>query len=124
MPAGLYTRYDFDADLQSFKSSQDKSRSFENMVVSYFQEMRPDCKIESFCATGTQKTIDCFSADGFCEHCNTMFELMGCFHLYCPCQDARPAQTEEDIQRGIKKKQRDEIWKQYIEEKEYTVVEM
>ena len=85
--------------------------------------MRPDCRIESFYATETQKKIECFNADGFCAHCNTMFEAMGCFRQYCPCQWARPALTEEGIYRGTKKRELDETWRQYIEEKGYAVVE-
>ena len=64
MPTGLYTRLKFDADLQKFKPCQNKSRSFENIVMSYFQRLRPDCRIERFYTTGTQKKIDCFNADG------------------------------------------------------------
>ena len=57
-------------------------------------------------------------------HCNTAFEAMGCFYHYCSCQDARPALIEEDIQRGTKKTEMDEMRKQYTEGKGYTVVEM
>ena len=71
--------------------------------MSYFRRQRPDCKIESFYTTGTQKKIDCFKADGFFAHCNTVFEAMGCFYHYCPCQEARPSVTE-DIERGNKKR--------------------
>ena len=41
-PTGLYTGYEFDADLQSFKTRLSKSRSFEIMVLSYCQRMRSD----------------------------------------------------------------------------------
>ena len=92
--------------------------------MSYFQRQRPDCKIESFYTTGTQKKIDCFKLDGFCAHCKTVFEAMGCFHQYCPCQEARPALTEEDIERGNKKREMDQMRKHYIKEKGYNVVEM
>ena len=34
------------------------------------------------------KKIDCFKADGFFAHCNTVFEAMGCSYQYCPCQEA------------------------------------
>ena len=44
MSRGLYTRYVFDADLQRFKPHQNKSISFDNMVMSYFQRMRPNCR--------------------------------------------------------------------------------
>ena len=48
---------------------------------------------------------------------------MGCFYHYCPCQEARGSLTEEYIQRGTKK-EKDEMRKQYIEEKGYTVDKM
>ena len=59
------------------------------MVMSYFQRQKPDCKIESFYTTGTQKKIDCFKVDGFCAHCNAVFEAMGCFYHYCPTAHVR-----------------------------------
>ena len=77
------------------------------MVMSFFQRQRLDFKIESFYTTGTQKTIDCFNVNGFCAHCNTVFEAMGCFYHYCPYQEPRPSLTEEDIERGNKKREMD-----------------
>ena len=77
MPTGLYTRWDLDSETSIFTPRQNKSRNFENMVMSYFQRTRPECEIESFFTTGRQKKIDCFSVDGFCSHCNTVFEAMG-----------------------------------------------
>ena len=65
MPTGLYTRWEYDTESNRFKPQQNKSRNFENMVMSYFQRKRPDCKIESFYTKGTQKKIDCFKVDGF-----------------------------------------------------------
>ena len=91
--------------------------------MSYFQRIRPDCRIQS-CTSGTQEKIDCFSADGFCGHCNILFQGRGCFYLYCPCQEARPVPIEQDNQLGTKKKKLDELRRQYIEDKGYTVVEM
>ena len=80
MPTGLYTRWKFDKESIRYKPQQNKSRNFENMVMSYFQRQRPDCKIESFYTTGTQKKIDCFKVDGLCAHCKTMIEAMGYFY--------------------------------------------
>ena len=68
LPTGLYTRWDYDEETQKFKASHNRIRTFENMVISYFQATRPDCKIESYYATGTQKKNDCFSVDGYCNH--------------------------------------------------------
>ena len=76
MPTGLYTRWNFDSETSRFIPRQNKTRSFENMVMSYFQRTRPECKIESFFTTGRQKEIDCFSVDGSCSHCNNLFEAM------------------------------------------------
>ena len=88
MPTGLYTRWEYDAESIRFKPQHNKSRNSENTVKSYFQRQRPDCKIESFYTTGIQKKVDCFKVNGFCAHCNTVFEAMGCFYHYCPCQEA------------------------------------
>ena len=84
MPTGLYTRWNYDTESQKFMPRQNKTRSFENMVLSYFQQIRPECKIESNVTTGRQKRIDCVSVDGICNHCNTVFETMGWFLYYCP----------------------------------------
>ena len=121
MPTGLHTRWEYDTESNRFKPQQNISRNFENMVMSYFHRQRPDCKTESFYTTGTQKKIDCFKVDGFCAH---LFEAMGCFYHYCPCQEARPSLTEKDIERGNKKREMDQMRKQYIKEKGYNVVEM
>ena len=92
--------------------------------MSYFQQSRPDCKIESNITTGRQKKIDCFSVDGICYHCNTVFEATGCYYHYCPCQEARPSLTDTDIERGLKKRQQDETRRDYIQQKGYEIVEM
>ena len=57
MPTGLNTRWEDDTESDRFKPQQNKSRSFENMYMSYFQRQRPDCKNERFYTTGTQKKI-------------------------------------------------------------------
>ena len=48
MPTGLYTRCEFDSDMKEFKARHNRSRNFENMVISYYREIRPECRIESF----------------------------------------------------------------------------
>ena len=53
---------------------------FENTVMDHLQNTRSDCKIQSIYITGNQQKIDKFSVDGvdgFCGHCNTVFEVMG-----------------------------------------------
>ena len=53
MPTGLYTRWEYDTESNRFEPQQNKATNFENMVMSYFQRQRPDCKIESFYTTRT-----------------------------------------------------------------------
>ena len=124
MPTGLYTRWEYDSETKRFTARQNRSRFFENMVMSYFQQSRPECKIESNVTTGRQKKIDCFSVDGICYHRNTVLEAMGCFYHYCPCQEARPSLSDTDIERGVKKRQQDEMRGDYIQQKGYKSVEM
>ena len=38
MPTGLYTQWEYDAEFNRFKPQQNKSRNFENMVMSYFKD--------------------------------------------------------------------------------------
>ena len=124
MPNGLYTRWEYDSETARFTARQNKLRSFENMVLSYFQESRPECKIESNVTTARQKKIDCFSVDGICYQSNTVFETMRCYYHFCPCQEARLSLTDCDIGRGVKKRQQDEMRRDYIQQKGYENVEM
>ena len=124
MPTGLYTRWDFDSETSRFIPRQKKTHRFENMVKPYFQRTRPEREIESFFTTGRQKKIDCFSADEFCFHCNTVIEAMGCFYHFCPCQELRISLTEEDIQRGSKRRELDALRRHFIQKKVFKVIEM
>ena len=117
MPTGLYTPWDLDTEIGRFIPRQNKTRSFENMVLSHFQRTRPECEIKSFFTTGRQKKVDCFSVDGFCSHCNTVFEAKDCFYHFCACQELRPSLTEEDVERGSKKRELDASRRPYKQEK-------
>ena len=123
MPTGLCTRWEYDSETKRFTAHQYKSRSFENMVLSYFQRSRLDCKIDSNVTTGRQEKYDCFFVDGICYPCNTVFEAMGCDYHYCPCQEACPSLTDTDIERGVKKRQRDELRRYFIQQKCYQFFE-
>ena len=97
MPTGLYTRWELDSESGKIRPQQSKTRSFENMVMSYFQLFRPQCEVESVYTQGTQKNSDAYSVDNFCGHCNTVFEGMGFYYDNYSCQEARPSLTEEEI---------------------------
>ena len=67
--------------------------------------------MKSYYTTGSQKKADCF-------------EAMGCYFHFCPCQEATASLTVDDIKRASKKRQIDELRKDYIREKGYSVEEM
>ena len=94
MPTGLFTQRKYDSESQTFMPWRNKTRSFKNKVLSYFQQTLPECRIESTDTTGRQKKIDCFSVDGICNHCHTVFEAMVCFFHYWPWQESRPSLTD------------------------------
>ena len=117
MPFGLYTRWNYDTESQKFMLRQSKAGSFEIMVLYSFQQTRPESKIESKVTTGRQKKIDCFSVDGICYHCNTVFEARGYYFHYCPCQEARPSLTDNENMREMKKREQDQMRKEYFQQK-------
>ena len=45
MPTGLYTRWEYDSETKRFTARQNKSSSFENMVLSYFQKVAQIAKL-------------------------------------------------------------------------------
>ena len=124
MPVGLYTKYEFDSDLQKFKARQNKIRKFENMVMSFYQATRSERTIESFYTTGKQKKIDSFTVDGFCGHCQTIFEALGCYYHFCPCRETQTNLSEDEFELGILKRESDKLRKLYLEKKGYKVIEM
>ena len=90
----------------------------------FFQLTRPECRIENNVTTGGQKKVDFFSVDGICNHCNIVFEAMVCYFNYGPFQEARPSLTDNEIARGIKKKERDQLRKEYVQQIGYKIIEM
>ena len=124
MPTGLYTCWEFDANLHRFKPRSNKTRSFENVVMAFIQNSRPECNIESFYTSATQRKIDCFSDDGFRSHCNTIFEAFGCFYHFCECQEGQPCLTDKDIVKGQRRREKDQLRRSYLREKIYSIIEM
>ena len=124
MTTGPHTRWEFDSDSQQFKTRQNILRKFENMVMSYLQSQRPNCTIESYYTTETQKKIDCFGVDDFCAHCKTIFVAMGCYFHFCACQEARANMSEEETQRGLKKREYDDLRRAYLRNKGHKFVEI
>ena len=74
-----------------------------------FNEQDPNIKLKR----SRLKKRDCFSVDGFSSHCNTVSEETGCFHQFCARQKKRPSRSEEDIKRGSKKRELNELIRRY-----------
>ena len=49
---------------------------------------------------------------------------MGCYFHYCPCREARPSLTDNEIMRGIKNREQDQMRKEYVPQKGYKIIEM
>ena len=49
---------------------------------------------------------------------------MGCYYHYCPWQEARPSMTVTDIEMRMKKRQQEEIRRDYIQQKCYEIVKI
>ena len=55
MQTGLHTQWVYNSETKRLTARENNSRSFENMVLSYFQQSQLYCKIESNVTTGRQK---------------------------------------------------------------------
>ena len=81
MPTGLYTRWYLDSETKRFTPRQNKTRNFENTVLSFFWRTRPECKIErGQYNKQTEESCRDVSFDGLYTYCNTVFETMRCFY--------------------------------------------
>ena len=49
---------------------------------------------------------------------------MGCYFHFCPCQESRASVLEEEMQRGIRKREHDEVRRDYLRNKGYNIVEV
>ena len=64
-----------------------------------------------------KKKIDCFSFVGIFNHCNIVFEAMGCDFYCCPYQESRPCLTDNEMMRKIKKGEQKQMARIYPTEK-------
>ena len=81
--------------------------------MDYFQQIHPNCKIQIQFTHKKQKKIERYLVDRFCNHCDTVFEAMGCFFRFCQCHEEKPL-LFEDIERGLKPRERDNDRREYL----------
>ena len=53
------------------------------------------------------------------EFITIVLKAMGCYFHYCPCEEAYRSLTDNEIMRGIKKREQDQMRKEYIQQR-YT----
>ena len=123
MLTGLYTHWDVDSEIARFKPRQNKTRSFENVVVSHFQRTRPQCEFGSFFTTGRQKKIDCLVLMCFILIATLCLKSWVAFTTSFSVKKYVPL-TEDDIQRGSKKRELDALRRHHIQKKAFNVIEM
>ena len=85
--------------------------------MSFYQETRPECIIESFHSPENQKKYDRFNVDRYCDHCKTVFEAKGCYNPFCLCQETRYSLSHEDIERRNKRREMNDLKREPIFEK-------
>ena len=66
-----------------------QARTFENLVITFFQRIRPECQMDSFYTTGTQKNMKCSRRYGLCACWNAMIEGLVFFNFYCSSHEAQ-----------------------------------
>ena len=114
MPTGLCTRWDCDSETNRFTPRRNRTRSSEEMVMSYFQQTRTDCKIGILYTTEKNWLFQCWWILFALKHGARNNGLP--LHL-CPCQDIRSSLTEEDIQHGSTKRDFDELRRSDVQKK-------
>ena len=104
MPTGFYTRWYRNTDLGKFTPRQNKYRIVEYMAISFFQQMRPDCKNERFYTAGTVKKITISLLLGFVLSGALSLKLTDAFTIFAP-QEVSPSLSfsDEDIQPVVKR---------------------
>ena len=108
MPSVHYTRWEFDTGMQNLKQGITDLKILRICSCLSIRKQDQNAKL-SFFTSGKQKKIDWFNVDGYCDHCKTVFEAMGCYYHFWSCQEARPSLTDQEIEQGNKKREMDEL---------------
>ena len=112
MPTGPYNKWEYSEETTKFHPNRTWRSYFEQVLV-YFQQLQPNCNIQTQFTHKKQKKLGPYLVDGFCSHCNMVFEAMGCFFHFCQCQEEKPL-LFEDIESGLKRRELDNDRKEYL----------
>ena len=123
MPTGVYTKWELREDTGLFHPRRSKKNYLECIVLKYFQTQNPHCYIQSQFNQKSQKRIGAYLVDGFCSHCNTVFEVLGCYWHFCPCQEKKRLPIDE-IEKGLKRREYDECRRKFLLESGFKLCEI
>ena len=121
LPTGPYTKWELKED-NRFHPNKLRRSHFEELVLEFLQSKRPECSIQTQ-FNAKQKKLGRFAVDGFCSHCSTVFEAMGCFYHFCHCQEKRRLLLE-DIEKGVKRRQSDAFQRRFLRSQGLNIVEV
>ena len=121
LPTGPYTKWELKED-NRFHPNRLRRSHFEELILEFQQFKHPECSIQTQ-FNGKQKKFGRFSVDGYCSHCSTVFEAMGCFYHFCHCQEKRRLPLE-DIEKGVKRRQSDAFRRRFLRSKGLKIVEI
>jgi G:T-mismatch repair DNA endonuclease (very short patch repair protein) len=92
--------------------------------LGYLQHIRPECKIECLFNVGRQARLGPYQVDGYCRHCKTAVEVMGCFYHYCEFLRNKGKFSNIDQDKIEKKRAFDAEKKQFLEISGHTVIQI
>ena len=123
MPTGLYTRYEDDYEPPRYRPRQNKTRSFENMVMSCFQRIRAECKIKSNILTEPKGKLIALVRTVFVVTAILTLKQWVATTTTVPVR-RRPSLGHKEVERGNKRREMDKMRRAYVINKGYKVVEM
>ena len=121
MSTGLYTRWDFNPGTVRFTPPSNKTRTFENNVMSYFQLKIHECKLQSLYSTSRQNRIHCFGVD------KLFFIATVCLKQWAAVVTLVFVKKDiplcmKSYQSGSKKSELDELRRSYKQEESFIVI--
>ena len=121
---GLITLCDLDPDTSSFAPRQHKTRSFENMVMSYFQRTRPVCRIESCYTKSRRQKLTTSVLIAFFLIATLCLKLWVAFITFLLVKRNVHLSLKKILNVVVRKEDWDETRRNYIQENGFTVLEM
>ena len=112
MLTGPYTKWEYREESDKFHPKRNWRSVFEQQVMCYFQQTHPICKIQTRFTHKKQGTLRPYLVNGFCSHCNTVFEAMGCFFHFFVLR--KKQLLLEDIEKELMRPERDNDRREYL----------